>query len=163
MSSAARPIFVSYAHHDTALAQRLVADLHLHLRSNTHSPSSLWIDRHILCGQDWDREIRAALNQSSLGILMLSPAFSCSDYIARVETPALVNKCLPVGLRLMDVDRQVCAAVRSRQIFRLQTSRSGPIFYSQCCTAQQREAFAFGLYQQIAQQIAHLQQPLQIQ
>lgn len=154
MKAAANRLFVSYAHADQPLAGRLIADLRVHLQSCTATDCSLWIDRVILCGEAWDSEIKAALESSAMGLLLLSPAFRCSRYIQETELPVLLEKkCLPVGLKLLDLDTQLGEALQPLQLFRHEAPRKGPVFYSECTTTAQREAFAFGLYQQIRQRV----------
>lgn len=143
-------LFVSYAHKDKALADRLLDSLRDHLQCCTQSDCQIWIDKVILCGDRWDDKIRQALATADLGLLLVSPAFSCSRYIKDVELPSLLEKgCLPVGMALMNLQTQLDPALRAQQVFRYQARRSGPLFFSQCVTAAQREAFIFELYQQI--------------
>ena len=50
----------------------------------------VWSDDKIKPGQEWFEEIKNAMNESKVGILLISPDFLASDFINRVEIPKLL-------------------------------------------------------------------------
>jgi hypothetical protein len=76
-ASASRSAFVSYSQRDEPHRQRL--DIWLaQLRRN--KLISVWHDRKILPGQEWDREIDKNLESADIVLLLVSPDFLASDY-----------------------------------------------------------------------------------
>jgi hypothetical protein len=49
-----------------------------------------WSDKRILSGELWRREIKAALDRTQLAILLVSPHFLASRFIAEDELPPLL-------------------------------------------------------------------------
>lgn len=80
-------LFVSYSHHDIQARERLVPAL----RSSVGE--ALWIDEHKLdYGDRFDDEIRAALERSLAGVLLISQHFFDSEYIKSKELPFLIEQ-----------------------------------------------------------------------
>jgi TIR domain/Effector-associated domain 1 len=69
--------FISYSHKDQRHRERLNDALIQLRRSNL---MSVWDDRKILPGQDWDREISDKLEDADVILLLVSPDFLASDY-----------------------------------------------------------------------------------
>ena len=79
-------VFVSYSHADRAwLAelQHVFASLQGTVRVD------VWDDTRIAPGSRWQGEIKEAVDTAAAAVLLLSPAFFRSDFIARHELPAL--------------------------------------------------------------------------
>ena len=72
-----RSAFVSYSQRDERYRQRLDISL-VQLRRN--KLISVWHDRKILPGQEWDREIDKNLESADMVLLLVSPDFLASDY-----------------------------------------------------------------------------------
>lgn len=96
-----RSLFLSHAH----------ADLHLKnefLRAAAPLdfwPGEFWDDRQIPLGHLWDQVIRQALHNADRGVLLLSPAFLASHYIAETELPILCEKgALAIALKPLRFD-----------------------------------------------------------
>ena len=86
-ASAGRSAFVSYSQRDERYRQRLDISL-VQLRRN--NLISVWHDRMILPGQEWDREIDKSLESADIVLLLVSPDFLASDYAySREMTRAL--------------------------------------------------------------------------
>jgi hypothetical protein len=151
-----RRLFRSYAHADFALVQCLNTRLLEHLGACTTLACDVWDDGQILIGEAWEAAIQGALGCSDAGLLMLSPAALASRYIKHAEIPALLpnGKLLIVGLKPVDFKTQLPPALAKLQIFRVRASRGQSLCYSECATAKQRDAFAFGLYQQLVSRLA---------
>ncbi len=74
---APRSIFISYAHEDELLRQRLEAHLSLLRRQGLIAD---WHDRQIMPGAEWAQEIDEHLETASIILLLISPDFLASDY-----------------------------------------------------------------------------------
>jgi hypothetical protein len=75
--STGRSAFVSYSQRDERYRERLDIAL-VQLRRN--KLISVWHDRKILPGQEWDREIDKNLGSAEIVLLLVSPDFLASDY-----------------------------------------------------------------------------------
>ncbi|MDF0668642.1 MAG: NB-ARC domain-containing protein [Nitrospira sp.] len=81
-------IFISYSHQDKQWLDRLQILLKPFVRDKQ---ISLWIDPYIQVGDRWERKIDEALNRTKIAVLLVSPHFLASDFIADVELPAILN------------------------------------------------------------------------
>lgn len=96
-------IFISYAHADEALKDRL--EIHLKILKR-QGLIQAWHDREILPGNDFRLAIEAALDMSDLILLLVSPDFLNSDYCYDIELQRALGRqkggqatILPVILR----------------------------------------------------------------
>jgi len=79
-------LFLSYAAADRDLCGRLWGDLEAATRTDGTYEFGLWsMDDNLLAGDDWNEEIRAALDTSAVGIFAVSHAMLNSRYIRDVE------------------------------------------------------------------------------
>ena len=75
MAAERAPAFVSYSSQDSELALRLTKDLQ-------GAGADVWLDQlAIRAGQQWDREVQAALDACSHVVVVLSPAAAASDNV----------------------------------------------------------------------------------
>ncbi|SRR6266487_1416171 len=99
-------IFISYAHEDEALRERL--DKHLsHLKQQ--NLISVWHDRDIKAGTEWKYEIDTYLEQAHLILLLISPDFMASEYCYGTEMQRAMERhqaggacVIPIILRPVD-------------------------------------------------------------
>lgn len=80
-------IFISYSHHDEEWKDRLrkqLAALPVRLAE--------WNDRNIKGGEDWESQIRMAMDQANLAVLLVTADFLCSEFITKVEVPRLLER-----------------------------------------------------------------------
>ena len=90
-------VFISYSHRDKHYLDRLTPVL----RSVRAVREALWCDEHkIDYGDKFDDEIRAGLEASRVGILLISPHFFDSKYIETKELPFLIEKAESGALSL---------------------------------------------------------------
>ena len=82
-------IFTSYAHADEAWREKL--DSHLAV-VRRHAAVTIWNDRGIDPGEEWDEEIRSALRDADIILLLVSSAFLASDYIYTVELKEALDR-----------------------------------------------------------------------
>src|SRR2546423_354718 len=82
-------IFVSYSHADHDWLSRLQTHLAPHVRDEK---LDLWDDTKIAPGVDWAAEIDQALGKARVAVLLVSPDFLASEFIAQVELPAILGR-----------------------------------------------------------------------
>lgn len=101
-------MFLSYAHEDVLLKDEL--DKHLTALKRSQR-ISIWQDKNIAGGSDWDETIKEELEQADIILLLISPDFVASEYIWNNELKkALLNhesgrsKIIPIFLRSVVTD-----------------------------------------------------------
>src|SRR5690349_7468654 len=101
-------VFISYAHNDEHYKNELVKHLAALQRSGVIEE---WNDRQITVGQSWDDEIKTAMNEAQLFLLLVSSDFIASDYINNKEIAEAFEKgrrneakIVPVIIRPCDFD-----------------------------------------------------------
>ena len=106
MSDGKLRIFVSYAHEDDDLRQELVNHLKTLEREEI---ISVWHDRLIQPGKDWDEEIDEEINSAHIILLLVSSYFMASDYCQGKEMSRALERSeageaivIPVVLRHVD-------------------------------------------------------------
>jgi pimeloyl-ACP methyl ester carboxylesterase len=93
-------IFVSYCHKDEKWLTRLKVMLAPYLRA-AESELVLWDDRQLKAGQQWDAEIRRAMEEAGVAVALVSADFLASPYIMDREMPAMIEAADKGGLRLL--------------------------------------------------------------
>jgi pimeloyl-ACP methyl ester carboxylesterase len=93
-------IFVSYSHKDLDWLDRLKVMAAPYLRA-AETELDLWEDTRLKSGQQWDVEIRRALDQAGVGVALVSANFLASTYVMDNELPAMIKAAEEGGLRLL--------------------------------------------------------------
>lgn len=81
--------FISYAHRDQALLERLHTHLAMLRRDHTITQ---WYDRDIMAGGEIDREIAKQLNECRLFLALVSPDFLSSRYCYETEMTNAIRR-----------------------------------------------------------------------
>jgi hypothetical protein len=128
LPSNARAVFISYAHAD----------------NESQNPKERWLDRFIeflkplirqedftLCsdqdikiGQDWHQHIQAHLNGARAAVLLISPAFLASDYIANSELPVILKNAADKGVQILPI--LISPSVYKRAKYKYPDPKTGP-------------------------------------
>ena len=82
-------VFISYSHEDKRWLDSFVTALKPYSREEK---IKVWSDRDIAPGSDWAREIGAAIDNSRVAVLLVTPNLLASDYIMEKELPLILEK-----------------------------------------------------------------------
>jgi hypothetical protein len=153
-------VFVSYARANKDLAPRFLK----HFKQQTDASKTyryvFWQDGDILVGENWNQEIQKALESCKLGLLLVSPAFLGSKYIAKKELPHFVGRratpVIPVMLQPIDRKLHDLKGLQYTQIFRLERkSFQSPKAFADC-VGTRRDEFALELFRRVDARLGQL-------
>ncbi|MBT9310637.1 TIR domain-containing protein [Leptothoe kymatousa] len=100
-------VFISYSHRDEDLKEELEVHLSTLKRQKKIKP---WQDRSIEAGTEWDDEIKTALENAQIILMLVTPRFMASDYINDIELAHAMKRhnagtarVIPIILKPSDV------------------------------------------------------------
>ncbi len=103
-------VFISYSHEDTPYLTRLQQHLTPAVRNGD---IALWVDTQLQAGDEWQKEIEAALDRAQVAILLVSVSFLASEFITRKEVPTLLAAAQERGVVILPVILNHCGFRRS--------------------------------------------------
>jgi adenylate cyclase len=99
-------VVISYSHQD----KKWLSKLKTHLRPYERDKKiSYWDDTKIEAGARWHEEIKKALGAATVAVLLVSPDFLASEFIALNELPPLLNAGKNDGLQVLWVPLRASA------------------------------------------------------
>jgi hypothetical protein len=125
-------IFICYAHADNQApdpSRRWIDRFIMFLTPLVRQGRfSLFSDHDITTGEPWHIRIQATLAIAKAAVLMISPAFLSSSYIAKSELPVLLWNAKESGLKIFPVMVSTC--LYEEAIFRYPDPDAGPHEFS---------------------------------
>lgn len=98
-------MFFSYSHKDS----EFLKELEVHLNALRRQGVITWADRNIALGDEWNNEIKKALDEAGVIVILVSPDYLASDFCWDVELKHAIEKhqlgsatVIPVILRPSD-------------------------------------------------------------
>ena len=85
---------------------------------------TLCSDQDIEIGEDWHQHIQAHLNGAKAVVLLISPAFLASDYIANSELPVILKNATDQGVRIFPI--LISPSVYKRAKYKYPDPKTGP-------------------------------------
>src|SRR5688500_10022090 len=120
-SSPPTKIFISYSHADKKWLDRLKRHLKPLVREGR---LDCWDDTHIRPGDDWQQEIRTALDTAQAAVLLISANFFASDFIDENELPPLLAAAQAKGIHILPVILSASRFARDPNLARFQAVNS---------------------------------------
>jgi tetratricopeptide (TPR) repeat protein len=97
-------IFISYAHEDDEPPKRWLHRLMVHLKPLVRQQDLVvWCDQQLKVGDSWRAEIQRHLSDARVAVLLVSPAFLASEFIANEELPVFLMREQSEGLKILPV------------------------------------------------------------
>jgi nucleotide-binding universal stress UspA family protein len=115
--SARNGVFISYSHADAEWLQRLQK----HLKPLQREGIEVWDDTRLRAGERWRDEIRDALADAKVAILLISADFLASDFIVTDELPPLLKAAEDEGAIILPVILSPCRFARMESLSRFQS------------------------------------------
>jgi hypothetical protein len=105
--TSSRPtVFISYSHKDENEKNDLLTHLGILEREDL---LDLWVDDRIGAGGDWETEIKLAIQQARVAILLITANFLNSPFILDKEVPDLLKRRQHEGLIVYPLIARACA------------------------------------------------------
>jgi hypothetical protein len=150
-------VFVSYARADHCTVDTFLQRLIEQWLPSRRYAYTLWRDTgSVLVGERWHDEIQQALADCQIGLLLVSPAFLASQYIAQNELPRFLGAgatpIIPVMFKAIDLQRHDTRGLEQHQFFRLDNAKA----FADCTSDVLRRRFVERLFDQIERRLDRL-------
>lgn len=106
-------IFISYSHKDEKYKDEVVTTLNALRNVLPQLTFEYWVDTKIKTGEDWRKEIEAALDSSGVAILVISREFLASDFIMNTEVPTILENAETKGVTILSLIAGHCIFKKS--------------------------------------------------
>jgi formylglycine-generating enzyme required for sulfatase activity len=91
-------LFISYSHKEKRWRDELEIQLKPYLRGGSITS---WSDEQIVAGSQWFGEIKSALTQTTVAVLLVSPDYIASDFIHEHELGPLLKEAEQGGAKIL--------------------------------------------------------------
>src|SRR5690348_4074886 len=99
-------VFVSYSHRDKTYFDQLRIHLSPYIRDGRFK---VWDDKHIEAGALWEKQIKEAIDDANIAVLLISAPYLASDFIAEHEIPLLLEAARRGKIKIFSVILSPCA------------------------------------------------------
>lgn len=99
-SSTRTKVFISYSHKDAKYFDQLLEHLAYYERNKL---LDIWSDKQITPGAQWHEEIKRAIAATKVAVILISPSFSASKFIADNELPPLLQAAEKEGAIILPI------------------------------------------------------------
>jgi len=113
-------IFISYSSADRYLREIIQDRLDIYLRSAQNNYETVWTDKEIPMGGDWNEVIQDALTNSNMGILLVSPMFLGSKYSMGEELKIMLERRKTEGYLIIPVLLRECNFYNNKDLSSMQ-------------------------------------------
>lgn len=129
-------VFVSYSHSDI----EYLTDVKRHFKPFLNK-IDFWDDSNIQPGQKWKEEIKSAISQAKVAILLVSTDFLGSEFIRNEELPDLLNAAENEGAAILTVILRPCLFEEFNDINIYQAMNSPSLPVSKMNSNEKEELF----------------------
>ena len=110
-------VFISYSHKDEKWKNLLFIQLKALVQQGD---ITIWDDLKIDTGEDWYPAIQKALQETSVGLCLISADYLASDFINKEEIPAFIEKRNKEGMLVVPILVRPCAWKKIRWLKNIQ-------------------------------------------
>lgn len=133
-----KKVFISYSHLDKEWLNRLLVHLKPLEQEGAIKP---WSDKDINPGSQWREEIRGALEQARVAVLLVSANFLASEFIVKNELPPLLDAAKKEHAVILPVIVSPCRFKKTKSLSEFQAINPPEKTLLQMSEAEREELF----------------------